>query len=160
MVVDTGGGNRPPSPASCIWDAVKAWAGGVGNPADGVHACAEAIRASTASGQPVYPVRGGSGIQGPGGILAGAIQVSGSFPRTASPNATLYRADPVSGLVTNYEVYDIDGLPVKRVDLTGRAHDAIPTPHVHEFIRETNPRTGELFVTKGVVRPALPQEIP
>jgi hypothetical protein len=43
--VDTGGGNRPPSPASCIWDAVKAWAGGAGNPADGVHACAETIRA-------------------------------------------------------------------------------------------------------------------
>jgi RHS repeat-associated protein len=72
--VDTGGGNRPPSPASCIWDAVKAWAAGNGNPADGVHACAEAIR--TATGATVAPVRGGSGEEGESQDLGSTVLVS------------------------------------------------------------------------------------
>lgn len=54
--VDTGGGNRPPSPASCVWDAVKGWTTGVGDPADGVHTCAEAIRASVAPPTQSVPV--------------------------------------------------------------------------------------------------------
>jgi hypothetical protein len=37
--------------------------------------------------------------------------VTGDFPRTAGPNAILYRADQ-SGKVTHYEVYDATGNPV------------------------------------------------
>jgi hypothetical protein len=52
-------------------------------------------------------------------------------------------------------------MPVKRVDLTGRAHAGIPTPHVLESERHVNPRTGQVFVRSvDDVRAATPNEIP
>ena len=106
----------------------------------------------------------GDGIDGPGnvnGILNNARQVRGPFPRTANPGETLVRRDPNTNAPTHYQTYDWDGLPVKRVDLTGRPHGGIPTPHVVEFVRNVNPRTGEVFVRPNrLVRPARPEEIP
>jgi RHS repeat-associated protein len=88
-----------------------------------------------------------------------AIRVSGRFPDMAGPNETLYRVDPKTGDLTYYEVYDAAGLPVKRVDLVGPAHAGIPTPHVQEYDRNVAP-DGTVYVNSGVVRPALPEEIP
>jgi hypothetical protein len=59
------------------------------------------------------------------------------------PNGTLYKRDPQTGDVTNYTFYDADGNAVKRVDLTGRAHGGVRTPHVVEYDRNVNPNTGE-----------------
>lgn len=56
------------------------------------------------------------------------------------------RRDPDSDESTSYQTYDDDGMPIKRVDLVGRAHGGIRTPHVVEFERHANPRTGEVFV--------------
>jgi hypothetical protein len=92
--------------------------------------------------------------------LTGATTVSGKFPPNAQPGEVLVRRDPVTGDPTNYQVYGPDGLPTKRVDLTGSAHGGIPTPHVHEYGRNTNPATGETFVNTGPVRPANPSEVP
>lgn len=83
----------------------------------------------------------------------------GHFPRSASPNETLVRRG-ADGKITNYQTYDVDGLPVKRVDVTGRNHGGVETPHVVEFERHVNLMTGELFVKQGkTVRPATSQEL-
>jgi len=78
---------------------------------------------------------------------------------TANPNATgahtTYRTD-TAGRVTHYETWVPNSHPkhptgfdsAQRVDVTGRAHDGIATPHVH---------TGS---GSGSVRPAQVQEVP
>jgi uncharacterized protein YukE len=77
------------------------------------------------------------------------------------PNGTLYKRDPQSGDITNYTVYDANGNAVKRVDLTGRPHGGVPTPHVVEYDTNVNPNTGEVYVRQQRhVRPATPDEIP
>jgi RHS repeat-associated protein len=91
----------------------------------------------------------------------GAQQIHGPFPDTAGPGDTLYRRSPETGGITNYQPYDEDGLPIKRVDVTGAAHAGIPTPHVQEFGRgRIDPKTGRPYVTRGKVRPARPDAIP
>ncbi len=62
--VDTGGGTRPPSPASCLADAVKGAVTGGGS--DAIDRCATAlsgvpVAGFTSSGIPTYPIQGGSG---------------------------------------------------------------------------------------------------
>ncbi|NYF11416.1 RHS repeat-associated protein [Leifsonia sp. AK011] len=94
--------------------------------------------------------------------LANATQVTGMrFAKEAAPNTVLYKTGS-DGLVTSYQTYDSVGLPIKRVDLIGAPHNGIPTPHVQEFGRHTNPETGITYVTKSGddVRPAEPWEIP
>lgn len=84
----------------------------------------------------------------------------GKFPPTAGPNEVLYRAND-DGQVTHYQKYDENGLPIKRVDVEGKSHGGVPTPHVVEFEQHTNPQTGETFIrAPRTVRPAEPWEIP
>jgi RHS repeat-associated protein len=92
--------------------------------------------------------------------LSGATTASGRFPSSAEPDEILVRRDPLTGEPTNYQEYGPDGLPTKRVDLTGSDHGGIETPHVHDYGRNTDPATGETFVNPGPVRPANPSEIP
>ena len=77
--------------------------------------------------------------------VSGGRTVRGDFPRTAGANETLVRRDG-EGQVTNYQVYGPDGLPVKRVDVIGRAHGGIPTPHAIDYRRDVHPETGEVYV--------------
>ena len=77
------------------------------------------------------------------------------------PDGTLYKRDPQSGEITNYTIYDADGNAVKRVDLAGRPHGGVPTPHVVEYDTNVNPNTGQVHVRQQRhVRPATPDEIP
>jgi hypothetical protein len=81
-------------------------------------------------------------------------------PHEGQFNEVLYRRN-LDGSLTSYMVYDVNGKPVKRVDLTGAPHAGIPTPHVVEFVVNTNPQTGETFHRPGdEVRPARADEIP
>ncbi|WP_407690012.1 polymorphic toxin type 24 domain-containing protein [Saccharomonospora iraqiensis] len=65
-----------------------------------------------------------------------------------------------NGRVTNYQVYGEDGQSLKRVDVTGKPHGGVPTPHVVEYERHMNPNTGEMFVRpSNKVRPATPEEL-
>jgi hypothetical protein len=76
-------------------------------------------------------------------------------------DGALYKTDPQTGKVTNYTTYDSEGRAVKRVDLEGRSHGGVETPHVVEYVRNTNPKTGEVFVRPSKdVRAAFPWEIP
>lgn len=94
-----------------------------------------------------------------GTVIRNAPSVQGRFPQTAAPNATLVRRNS-NGNPTSYQVYGPDGLPIKRVDLQGRTHGGIPTPHVQEFDRNTNPSTGQVYVNPGTVREAQPWGVP
>lgn len=90
--------------------------------------------------------------------IDGGRQVSGRFPNEAGPGEILYRKTE-DGQVTSYQVYNDAGEPVKRVDVTGKAHGGVPTPHVVEFERHTNPKTGEVFIKQSPeVRTATPDE--
>jgi len=90
-------------------------------------------------------------------------QITGSFPPTVGSAEVLYRTSSVTGRVTHYQIYDLLGLPVKRVYITGSSHGGVPTPHVLEFVHNTNPRTGQVFVNTplgGLPRPATQDEVP
>ena len=91
--------------------------------------------------------------------VEGSRTVRGKFPRSADADGILTRRGPDGG-VTNYQNYGPDGLPLKRVDVTGGSHGGVDTPHVHEFEQHVNPTTGERFVSPGsTVRPATPEEL-
>jgi uncharacterized protein YukE len=115
--------------------------------------------------------RGRSGHGGGGGkkptkaaeqIKNGQQYTGRKLPQQGGPpNGTLYKQDPQSGDITNYTVYDAHGNAVKRVDLTGRPHGGVPTPHVVEYDTNVNPHTGQVHVRQQRhVRPAMPEEIP
>jgi hypothetical protein len=91
--------------------------------------------------------------------IASSRTLRGRFPRAAHDGEILVRRGP-DGRITNYQVYGSDGLPLKRVDLTGRSHAGVATPHVVEFERHVNPATGEVFLRPDkVARPATPEEL-
>lgn len=92
-------------------------------------------------------------------FMDGSRLVTGPFPDVAAAGEVLIRRN-TEGIVTHYRVYNADGLPVMRVDLTGRTHGGIPIPHVQEYTINVNPVTGESFVNRGPVRPAEPYEVP
>ncbi|UVF77106.1 putative T7SS-secreted protein [Gordonia mangrovi] len=91
-----------------------------------------------------------------GTAIEGARRVSGRFPELAQPGEVLYRSNGPQ--VTSYQAYDSDGSPLQRVDVTGRAHGGVPTPHVMVFERHFAP-DGNLFIKESKeVRPATPEE--
>lgn len=75
-----------------------------------------------------------------GGPLEHARQVpSGNFNLSKGPpNGTLFRATQ-KGEITSYVVYDSKGLAVKKVDVSGKAHRGVDTPHVTDYGRATSP---------------------
>ena len=92
-------------------------------------------------------------------LIAVGTLVSGRFPRYgASARNLLYRMDGKN--ITSYIVYDDSGRAIKRVDLTGKAHANVPTPHVVGYKHNQNP-AGDIFVQpEKTVRPARLDEIP
>ena len=75
-------------------------------------------------------------------------QYSGPFPLEGQKSHTiLYRTDN-QGKITSYAVYDIDGIIIKRVDMQGKSHADISTPHVIEYGRNVLP--------DGTVKPQKP----
>ncbi|MET7738031.1 putative T7SS-secreted protein [Streptomyces sp. NPDC005402] len=101
-------------------------------------------------------IKNGQQYKGTGG------RAGNNLPAENGPkDGTLYKTDPQTGKVTNYTTYDSEGRAVKRVDLEGRPHGGVDTPHVVEYERNTNPKTGQVFVRpSNEVRAAFPWEIP
>ena len=78
-------------------------------------------------------------------LIASGRQVSGYFPLDgATAREVRYRLDGSN--VTSYIVYDDNGRAIKRVDLTGKAHQGLATPHVVEYQQHQNPTTGDIHV--------------
>jgi hypothetical protein len=101
-------------------------------------------------------IKNGQQYQGTGGRAGNNLPVE-----NGPKDGTLFKTDPQTGKVTNYTTYDSEGRAVKRVDLEGRPHGGVDTPHVVEYVRNTNPKTGEVFVRpSNDVRAAFPWEIP
>ncbi len=92
-------------------------------------------------------------------LLATATTVRGRFPKHGRPGEVMKRVDG-QGNVTHYQTYAADGLPSKRVDLAGAPHGGVSTPHVVEYTRHTDPRTGATFVRPEPPRPATSDELP
>ena len=100
-----------------------------------------------------------------GGIdLSNATEVRGRFPVGGAldaggpANGILYRTQ--NGSVSNYAVYDADGVILRRVDLVGAAHGGVPTPHVQEFTRNVAP-DGRIFPQQSrIATPAGPGDLP
>jgi hypothetical protein len=92
-------------------------------------------------------------------LIVNGTQVRGYFPLDgANSREVRYRMDGKN--LTSYIVYDDNGRAIKRVDLTGKAHAGISTPHVVEYKHNRNP-AGDIFVqAEKLVRPATIDEIP
>jgi hypothetical protein len=124
-------------------------------PASTARDLTEESRGGASLASNISRIGGGSGY-----ILPPDAQlVQGRFPNTSGPNKTLYRANPNTGAVTSYAVYDANGLAVQRVDLVGPDHSGVPTPHVHVFDRNARP-DGTVYINTGNVRPSRPEEVP
>ncbi|BCK76870.1 outer membrane protein [Acetobacter aceti NRIC 0242] len=96
-----------------------------------------------------------------GGPLENATQTSGRFSLENGPaNGSVYRADS-RGNITSYATYDANGQIIKRVDVTGAAHNGVETPHVLEYGRNTLPDgTVRVQSPRKNPRPATLDEIP
>lgn len=92
-------------------------------------------------------------------IAKHGTQVSGRFPlEGVKPRSLCYRMNGSN--ITSYIVYDENGRAIKRVDVTGKAHAGVQTPHVLEYKHNKNP-AGQIFVQgEKTVRPATVDEIP
>lgn len=85
----------------------------------------------------------------------------GKTPRIAEPNQVLYRRDPQTGNVRTYSVYDESGYIIKRVDLEGKPHGGVSTPHTQYYRVNTNPKTGQVRIDEPRAPiGSLPKEIP
>ena len=62
-----------------------------------------------------------------------------------NPNAILYRKD--DRVVTSYATYDSNGMIIKRVDMTGKPHGYMDTPHVLDYGRNYSPN-GKVYPSK------------
>jgi RHS repeat-associated protein len=84
----------------------------------------------------------GSGDLVGGGALALAATVP--IGRVARVSSALVRdaAGALSARIGKSSVTIAVENGFKRVDLVGRSHGGVPTPHVHDIVRHTNPRTG------------------
>lgn len=77
-------------------------------------------------------------------LIAIATQVSGNFP----PEGVRARGIryPMDGSnITSYIVYDDNRRAIKRVDVTGKVHAGVQTPHLVEYRPHKNP-AGSIFV--------------
>ncbi|WP_079045800.1 polymorphic toxin type 24 domain-containing protein [Carbonactinospora thermoautotrophica] len=95
-------------------------------------------------------------------IRNGTLYSGRRLPLKAGPNQVLYKRDPATGKVTNYAVYDEHGYITKRVDVVGRSHGGVPTPHVVDYRLNRNPETGQVYPgpASKLPRPARPEELP
>lgn len=88
----------------------------------------------------------------------GKFPLGGAVDGGGPANGILFRTQ--NGVISNYAVYDANGIILRRVDLMGRAHDGVPTPHVQEYSRDVAP-DGRVYPKQNTFAvPAGPGDIP
>jgi RHS repeat-associated protein len=82
-------------------------------------------------------------------------------PKAEGRPHSVYRQDS-EGKTTSYETYNHPEPGVgKRVDVVGAAHNGVPTPHVTDTTKHTNPQDpSKSAIKEGPTRPATPDEVP
>ena len=94
-------------------------------------------------------------------IASGQLYLGRKLPNQAGPpNGVLYKRNQQTGELTNYILYDEKGNAIKRVDISGRSHGGVSTPHVSYYADNTSP--GGRTYTQEIdwVRAATPEEVP
>lgn len=101
----------------------------------------------------------GNGIDLSGANLwNGRFPLGGALDAGGPKNGILYRVQ--NGIISNYAVYDANGIILRRVDLIGDSHGGVPTPHVQEYIRHETP-DGRIYPQQSkIATPAGPDDLP
>ena len=110
-----------------------------------------------------YDAMAGERVGAGGRVVAAAgvvLPVSGGQIRAAG-NVIQAAARELSQQIgkNSVSIGTVNG--VRRVDLVGKAHGGVETPHVHTYSRHTNPQTGQSSVSRDSkeVTPATMQDI-
>lgn len=77
----------------------------------------------------------------------GKFPVGGAFGPGGPENGVLYRLG-FHGEMTNYAVYDSQGIILYRVDLVGATHQGVPTPHLQTFTHNVG-ADGKVYAVQG-----------
>jgi hypothetical protein len=153
----------PIPPSNCLQEAAN-WGAQRGGLTGAVALNASAVAAAA------YDVLGGGDAEaavaaaGEGRLLAAAASAFFAAPGGRGAKAgreVLHRAAGELAERAGRNSVSIGTVSgVKRVDLVGRSHGGVPTPHVHNYRIHTNPETGVSRLSRdGAVRPATAQDL-
>ncbi|WP_417792809.1 hemagglutinin repeat-containing protein [Terasakiella pusilla] len=158
-IAETGAGKLAIKTGKVVIETSQVAARALDGASDYIGANLNKVKDSFAKNTPLPKPRTVDNLKG--GPLENATKVSGRFKlESGPPNGTVYRADN-QGNITSYATYDQSGRISTRVDVTGAAHNGIPTPHVLEYGRNKLP-DGSIRVQtpRTDPRPATSKEIP
>jgi len=144
----------------CMFQAAANWGASRGGAVGGavLNIAAAANAASEAFGTNDVGRAAADGDVGGVAIAAASMLPVGKLARGSS--LVREAADQVATRIGRNSVSIRTQSGVTRVDLRGRAHGGVETPHVHNYTRHTNPATGATSLSSdGLPTPATLQDV-